>query len=142
MGRDMAVRRWVLAILLALYAAGDALNAAYITSLKFGWTRPKGAMARMAPIADSASVLQLALGWAAIVIFFAVALRLVQRKQSLDLYAIGFFLSLASWLMFRLGDAYDRVFGRFDRHFDYVLIAVMLMFGLAIWLIERANGGK
>jgi hypothetical protein len=138
-GRGMQVRRWVLAGLLALYAAQNAFFAIYSTSLKFGWVRATSEMQRFVPLSDATSVLQLAIGWVAIVLFAVTALRLVRHKPTFGTYALAFGLSVANWVSFKLSSVYSQVFTPAEQKFDYVLLAAMVLFGLAIWLIERSE---
>jgi hypothetical protein len=134
----MAARRWVLAGLLALYAAQNAFFAIYSTSLKFGWIRATPEMQRFVPLSDATSVLQLAIGWVAIVLIAVAALRLVRHTPAFGIYALAFGLSVANWASFKIGTVYDQVFTPAEQKFDYVLLGIMALFGLAIWLIERA----
>ncbi len=133
----MRVWRWGLALLVALYGAQNTLIAVYETSLKFGWVKATGDMLRLVPLSKDTSILQLAVGWASIVLFIVTAWRLVRRKPAFAIYAGAFVLSVGNWLSFKLGTAYDRAFTPAERKFDYVIIAAMALFGLAIWLLER-----
>lgn len=117
----------------------NALVAAYTTSLKFGWVKPKGGLLRLVPLADSSTILQLTIGWIATVLFFVVALRLVRRKPAFVYYTAALVLSSGNWFILKLGTVYDRVFTRSEQNLDYVLLAILVLFGSAIWLIERGR---
>jgi hypothetical protein len=134
----MRVRRWVLAVLLLLYAAQNAFFAVYSTSMKFGWTRATSDMQRFVPLSDATSIVQLAVGWVAIVLFVVTALRLVRDRPAFGVYVLAFMLSVANWLSFKLGTVYDHTFTPAEQKFDYVLLAIMAIFGLAIWLTDRS----
>jgi hypothetical protein len=136
-GRVMMARRWILAVMLVLYAAQNAFFAIYSTSMKFGWVRATPDMQRFVPLSNATSVLQLAAGWIAIVLFVVTALRFIRRMPALGVYAVAFLLSVGTWLSFKLGTVYNQVFSADEQKFDYVLLAIMALFGFAIWLIER-----
>jgi hypothetical protein len=135
----MRIWRWCLALLLVLYGAQNGFFAAYITSLKFGWLKAAGEMRRLVPLSNDTTILQAAVGWIAVVLFFVTAWRLVRYRPAFGVYAIAFALSVANWLSFKLGSVYDQVFTPAEQKFDYVLIAIMATFGLAIWLTERGE---
>ena len=118
----MPIARWGLALLLFLYAAQEAFVAVYTTSLKFGWARAKGDLVRLAPLAHDTGVLQLVIGWIGVVLFFMTVWRLLRRQPALAVYAVAAVLSLVSWLIYKLGSVYDRVFTTAEQKFDYVLI--------------------
>ena len=135
----MRAWRWILALLLALYAVQNTLIAIYSTSLKFGWVKATGAMQRLVPLSDATSIAQLAAQWIAIVLFFTAALRLVRRKVAFNCYLAASILLSGNWLSFKLGGVYDRTFGPAEQEFDYVLLGVMAVFGAGIWMIERSK---
>lgn len=133
----MSVRRWVLALLLVVCAIQNALLTIYTTSLKFGWTKPAPDTQRLVSLSNTSSVLQLAAGWIAIALFFFAAWRLVRRKSAFGPYVMAFVLSAGNWLSFKLGSVYDRTFTPAEQKFDYVLLAMMVILGVAIWYFER-----
>jgi hypothetical protein len=133
----MRTWRWALALSLVLYAAQNAFFAIYSTSMKFGWTRATPDMQRFIPLSNDTSIVQLTAGWAAIVLLVMTALRLVRYRPALGVYAAALILSIGNWLSFKLGSVYAHTFTAAEQKFDYVLLAVMIGFGVAIWLIER-----
>jgi len=133
----MRVWRWALALLLVLFAAQNAFFAIYSTSMKFGWSRGTRDLQRLVPLSNDTSVIQLAAGWSAIVLFVVAALRLVRYRRAFGVYALAFVLAVGNWLSFKLGTAYNQAFTGTEQKFDYLLLAAMTAFGLAIWLIER-----
>jgi hypothetical protein len=133
----MRTWRWVLAALLVAYSVQNAFFAIYSTSMKFGWVKAAPDMQRYVPLSNDTTILQLAVGWAAIVLLFVTAMRLIRRLPALGIYAGAFVLSVGNWLSFKLGTVYNQTFTPGEQKFDYVLLAVMAFFGLAIWLMER-----
>lgn len=133
------IRRWVLALLVAAYAAQDAFFAIFATSVKFGWATPAERAQRFGHFALAMNLVQLTLGWVATVLFFVVALRLVRREPALNLYALAFVLATGDWLSLKLGSAYGQAFTQAEQSFDYVMLAVTVLFGVVIWFIERKD---
>jgi len=133
----MRAWRWVLALALIVYAAQNAFFAIYSTSMKFGWVHATADMRRFAPLTNDTSVVQLAVGWVAIVLFVVTALRLIRYRTAFGIYAVAFILSVGNWLSLKLGTVYNQTFTAAEQKFDYVLLALMMSFGLAIWLVDR-----
>ena len=133
----MRIMRFVIAVLIALYALQNALFAIFGTSVKFGWTKVTEASRRLEPLIQDTSVLQLALGWVSIILFFYAALRLVRDKPALGVYLGAFVTGFTSWLIFKLGAVYDTVFTPSEQRWDYVLFGMIVIVGVIVWLMER-----
>ena len=132
----MRVWRWIVGTLIALYALQGLLAVVTTTGLKFGWVAGTGATQRLLPLAEATSALQLAAWWAAIVLFFVCAWRVVHRQRTLTLYGVAFVLDIGNWVIAKLGGIYDRIFTTAELKFDYVLLAILLMLGATIWFLE------
>ncbi len=133
----MRARRWVVGVFVALYALQSLFPLVYTTSVKFGWARLTDEMQRFAPLTDATSVVQIVVWWVGLVLLFLAAWRLVRGRPALLVFAVASVLEIGNWLSFKLGTVYNRTFDADEQKFDYVLVAILIILGGAIWLIER-----
>jgi hypothetical protein len=135
----MRAWRWITVVLVMLYAIQSTFPAVYTTSMKFGWTHASANMQRFVALTNATSILQIAIWWVAIVLLVMTAWRLVRQEPALGTYIAAFILNAGNWLSLKLGSVYNQTFDAGEQKFDYVLLGIMAIIGLAIWFIERGE---
>ncbi|MGD0190027.1 MAG: hypothetical protein ABSD74_04725 [Rhizomicrobium sp.] len=133
----MRIGRWIIAALVLVYALQNLLLAVYLTSLKFGWTHIGADTIRFAPLVHATSVVQIAAWWVALSLMGVATWRLVRNKPALIVFSVAIVLSVATWLSLKLAQGYTRAFDAGEQRFDYVLLALLVVLGASIWIIER-----
>jgi hypothetical protein len=133
----MRILKWVVAVVLVLYALWSAMPALFTTLFKLGSGHPMAGQEKYVPLMQATSPIQLVIWWAGILLFLWTAWRVARGERAFRFYATGFVLDIGGWLLMKLGPVYNQVFQPSEQMLDYVLILVLLLAGMAIWSLDR-----
>jgi hypothetical protein len=97
-----------------------------------------GRRARMVAVWRETEWWQLALWLAAVGLFLTAALRLIRGRSALAIFAVAFAADAGLWWMLRSSASYSQAFTVIEQRSDYYTLAIMLLVGGLIWVIERA----
>lgn len=138
----MRAMRWVLAVLVALYALMSAMPAAFTVLHKLRLLRLPEMVRTHGALMDAMSWPQVALWWLVVALFLAVAWRLAfVRGQARLLFLVAFVLDVVGWLWMQ-GPAYDATFPPGQRQSDLAIIAAMAVVGLLVAWVERRRPAR
>jgi hypothetical protein len=99
--------------------------------------RIKPAAARMVPLWAATPPWQLCVWALSVVLMLAAGVQLMRGRRAFRIFVTGFVVTAALWWVYRELPQYRQAFTAQETRSDYYILAVMLLVGAGVWLVER-----
>ncbi len=135
----MTAVRYILAGLIGLYFAANAVLARALIDFKLNGVRPDAASHRWAPVLADMAVWQSAI-WLVGVALYGVAAGMLgfRRRGARYAYAGGVACDFVNWQLMMTHPSYTGLFGVGQAWRDTAIFVVLFLVGVFVWRIDRA----
>ncbi len=136
-----SIVRWLLALIVGVYFAANAMLAKALIDFKLNGVRPDTASRHWAPVLTDMGGAQSAIWLVGVALYGVAAVMLAMgRRGAFYAYMVGVACDFANWRTMTTHPSYSAVFGPGQAEKDAAIFVVLLIFAGVIWVVDRRAG--
>jgi hypothetical protein len=134
----MKLIRIGLGLIVAAYGALLLIPVLNTTAYQMGLIhRIRPAAARLVPLWAATPAWQICVWVLAVILMLAAGVQLIRGRPAFRLFVAGFVVTAGLWSAYRGLPQYRQAITPQEMRTDYYVLAVMLLVGAGVWLVER-----